>query len=136
MREAVPVYEPPAGQALDLYGILEIEPEAELYDIEAAYSRLSAEWGSRLDENPAEARFRLMVINQAYDTLTSPERRLAYDNVVFREKYEAREREIASRYRRETRVRRLLALAVIAAAAAEAVVLSVSYADQLPVQGF
>jgi curved DNA-binding protein CbpA len=129
----VPVYEPPAGQALDLYGILEIAPEAGLYDIEAAYSRLSAVWGSRLNDQAAEARFRLMVINQAYDTLTSPERRQAYDNVVFKDQYEARDREIASRNRRETAGRRLLALAIIAAVAVEAVVIGITYADQLPV---
>jgi curved DNA-binding protein CbpA len=132
MREAVPVYEPPAGQALDLYGILEIQPEAELYDIEAAYSRLSSEWGGRLDDSPAEARFRLMVINQAYDTLTSPERRLAYDNVVFKEQYALRDREIASRNRKETRARRLLALTIIGAVAAEAVIIAVTYVDLLP----
>ena len=68
----------PMPESSDLYKILQVDPEASPEMIEAAYRTL--EKINHPDPNPAaDAGARLAEINRAYEVLSDPQRRGAYD---------------------------------------------------------
>ena len=62
----------------DYYQVLQVTPAADPEVIEAAYKRLAFKYHA--DRNPApDAHARMVLINEAYETLSGVERRAAYD---------------------------------------------------------
>ena len=64
----------------DYYAILQVDPRAEKEVIEAAYRRLAAKYHPDRNRSP-EAAEKMKRINAAYDVLSNPEKRAAYDAV-------------------------------------------------------
>ena len=64
----------------DYYAILQVDPKAEKEVIEAAYRRLAAKYHPDRNRSP-EAAERMKQINAAYDILSNPEKRAAYDSI-------------------------------------------------------
>lgn len=80
-------------QQKDYYEILQVSPNAEPEVIKAAYRRLARKYHPDIDKSP-EAAERMKEINAAYDILSDPAKRAAYDRL--RERISA-----PPRYRRE-----------------------------------
>jgi DnaJ-like protein len=66
----------------DLYGVLQVEPSADLEAIHAAYRRLARLYHPDLNPRP-EAAERMAAINAAYRVLRDPRQRAAYDGSRF-----------------------------------------------------
>ena len=66
------------GDDKDYYSILQVDPRAEPEVIEAAYRRLSRKHHPDVSGN-AEAGQRMRELNEAYEVLSDPVRRRAYD---------------------------------------------------------
>jgi curved DNA-binding protein CbpA len=86
---------PPFVRAqLDYYAVLEIDPSAEVIEVNAAFRRLA--WRYHPDRNPAPgATLQFQDINEAHQVLSDPERRAEYDakwhcELKFRRKAEPR----------------------------------------------
>lgn len=62
----------------DYYTILQVDPRAEPEVIEAAYRRLSRKYHPDVNGRP-DAGLRMRELNEAYDVLSDPDRRAAYD---------------------------------------------------------
>ena len=62
----------------DLYAILQVDPYAEAEVIQAAYRRLAAKYHPDVNRSP-DAVQRMQELNAAYDTLSDPAKRAAYD---------------------------------------------------------
>jgi hypothetical protein len=62
----------------DYYAILQVDPRAEPEVIEAAYRRLSRKYHPDVDGRPG-AGHRMAELNEAYEVLSDPGRRAAYD---------------------------------------------------------
>src|ERR1035438_9905962 len=63
---------------LDYYAVLEIDPSADVIEVNAAFRRLA--WRYHPDRNPAPgATLQFQDINQAHQVLSDPERRAEYD---------------------------------------------------------
>ena len=63
---------------LDYYAVLEIDPSADLTEVNAAFRRLA--WRYHPDRNPAPgATLQFQDINEAHQVLSDPERRAEYD---------------------------------------------------------
>ncbi|NLE75241.1 MAG: DnaJ domain-containing protein [Chloroflexi bacterium] len=62
----------------DPYAILQVSPQAEPEIIQAAYRRLAAKYHPDVNGSP-EALRRMQEINAAYDLLSDPQKRAAYD---------------------------------------------------------
>ena len=62
----------------DYYSILELDPGATQEEIRLAYKRLALAWHPDLSAHPAANR-QMQRLNEAYETLSSPERRAEYD---------------------------------------------------------
>jgi curved DNA-binding protein CbpA len=65
-------------QGKDYYAILQVHPEAEVIVIEAAYRRLAREYHPDVNKAP-NAHERMVLINEAFEVLSAPETRRAYD---------------------------------------------------------
>jgi molecular chaperone DnaJ len=65
---------------MDLYAVLGIERDADLADIRRAYRRLARRCHPGINPGDREARARFDQITAAFETLTDPERRHAYDS--------------------------------------------------------
>lgn len=63
---------------LDYYAILQVDARAEIEVIQAAYRRLAAKYHPDVDPSP-EASERMKLLNAAYEVLSNPEKRKAYD---------------------------------------------------------
>ena len=64
---------------LDYYGILQIHPKAEKEVIDAAYRRLAAKYHPDVSQ-ASDASERMKQINTAYEVLSDPAKRAAYDS--------------------------------------------------------
>jgi DnaJ-class molecular chaperone len=62
----------------DYYSIIQVDPRAEREVIDAAYRRLASKYHPDVDPSPG-ATERMKLINAAYEVLSDPERRAAYD---------------------------------------------------------
>ena len=62
----------------DLYEVLQLHPSAEVEVVQAAYRRLAAKYHPDHNDSP-DALAKMKAINEAYETLSDPERRRAYD---------------------------------------------------------
>ena len=63
---------------LDYYAVLEIDPSADVIEVNAAFRRLA--WRYHPDRNPAPgATLQFQDINEAHQVLSDPERRAEYD---------------------------------------------------------
>ena len=63
---------------LDYYGILQVHPRAEKEVIDAAYRRLAAKYHPDVNQ-ASDASERMKQINTAYEVLSDPVKRAAYD---------------------------------------------------------
>ncbi|MGI5837838.1 MAG: J domain-containing protein [Chloroflexota bacterium] len=63
----------------DHYRILQVDPRAEIEVIEAAYRRLAAKYHPDRNHSP-DATDRMKLINAAYEVLSDPQKRMAYDS--------------------------------------------------------
>ena len=66
------------GGEKDFYAILQVDPRAEREVIEVAYRRLSRKYHPDVSGDP-EAGRRMRDLNEAYEVLSDPRRRRAYD---------------------------------------------------------
>lgn len=66
------------NQDPDYYAILQVDPRAEKEVIQAVYRRLAAKYHPDVDPSPGASE-RMKLINAAYETLSDPEKRRAYD---------------------------------------------------------
>jgi curved DNA-binding protein CbpA len=64
--------------ASDFYELLEVSPQASASVIRAAYRALALTWHTDVNADP-EAEQRIRELNAAYDVLSDPRRRAAYD---------------------------------------------------------
>ena len=62
----------------DYYAILQVHPKAEREVIAAAYRRLAARYHPDVNASPGAAE-RMKQLNEAYEVLSNPARRAAYD---------------------------------------------------------
>ncbi|MDP2951915.1 MAG: DnaJ domain-containing protein [Chloroflexota bacterium] len=65
-------------QLPDYYAVLQVDPQAEMEVIQAAYRRLAAKYHPDVAPSP-EASERMKLLNAAYEVLSHPEKRRAYD---------------------------------------------------------
>ena len=65
-------------QEPDYYAILQVDPRAEQEVIQAAYRRLAAKYHPDVDPSPKSTE-KMMVLNAAYEVLSNPGKRRAYD---------------------------------------------------------
>ena len=68
----------PSGEDKDYYAILQVHPRAEPEVIEAAYRRLSRKYHPDVS-GQADAGQRMRELNEAFEVLSDPARRSAYD---------------------------------------------------------
>jgi DnaJ-class molecular chaperone len=69
--------------ATDYYRVLGIDPDAELPTIRSAYRRLARRYHPDVAENKNSGR-RFLIIQEAYEVLSDPERRRKYDRLISR----------------------------------------------------
>lgn len=62
----------------DYYAILQVDSQAEQDVIQAAYRRLAAKYHPDVDPSPGASE-RMKLLNAAYEILSNPEKRKAYD---------------------------------------------------------
>ena len=62
----------------DYYAIIQVAPQADKEVIEAAYRRLAAKYHPDVNRSPG-ATERMKLLNAAYEVLSDPEKRRAYD---------------------------------------------------------
>ena len=91
----------------DLYGILGLTPRATANEIKSAYRRLARKYHPDVSASPdSEARF--VTINRAYQILSDPHRRAAYDsgeyNDAQRTFYASRQAEVVAKQRHFDRI--------------------------------
>ncbi|MDP3063792.1 MAG: DnaJ domain-containing protein [Chloroflexota bacterium] len=65
-------------QAPDYYAILQVDSQAEREVIQAAYRRLAAKYHPDVDASPGSTE-RMRLLNAAYEVLSHPDKRRAYD---------------------------------------------------------
>jgi len=63
----------------DYYEVLQVSPNADADVIHTAYKRLALNYHPDRNHEP-DAHEKMRVLNEAYETLSKPERRRAYDN--------------------------------------------------------
>lgn len=66
------------NQKPDYYAVLQVDPHAEPEVIQVAYRRLAAKYHPDVDPSPG-ALERMKLLNAAYEVLSDPEKRKAYD---------------------------------------------------------
>lgn len=70
-------------QSITYYGILGLHPSASALDIRRAYRELSKRYHPDTTDLPKEtAKTKFQQLNEAYATLSSPERRILYDQTI------------------------------------------------------
>ncbi|EDX73810.1 DnaJ domain protein [Coleofasciculus chthonoplastes PCC 7420] len=70
-------------QSITYYGILGVHPSASALDIRRAYRELSKRYHPDTTDLPKEtAKTKFQQLNEAYATLSSPERRILYDRTI------------------------------------------------------
>jgi hypothetical protein len=70
-------------QSITYYGILGVHPSASALDIRRAYRELSKRYHPDTTDLPKEtAKTKFQQLNEAYATLSSPERRILYDQTI------------------------------------------------------
>jgi curved DNA-binding protein CbpA len=91
----------------DLYGILGLTPRATANEIKSAYRRLARKYHPDVSASPdSEARF--VIINRAYQVLSDPHRRAAYDSGEYNDSqrtfYASRQAEVVAKQRHFDRI--------------------------------
>ena len=91
----------------DLYGILGLTPRATANEIKSAYRRLARKYHPDVSASPdSEARF--VIINRAYQILSDPQRRAAYDSGEYNDSqrtfYASRQAEVVAKQRHFDRI--------------------------------
>jgi hypothetical protein len=91
----------------DLYGLLGLTPRATSGEIKSAYRRLARKYHPDVSASP-DANARFAQINEAYQILSDPDRRWAYDNGQFadtqRTFYASRHAEVVAKQRHFDRI--------------------------------
>jgi hypothetical protein len=91
----------------DLYGLLGLTPRATAAEIKSAYRRLARKYHPDVSASP-DANARFGQINKAYQILSDPDRRWAYDNGQFadtqRTFYASRQAEVVAKQRHFDRI--------------------------------
>jgi DnaJ-domain-containing protein 1 len=91
----------------DLYGILGLTPRATAADIKSAYRRLARKYHPDVSASP-DANARFVQINQAYEILSDPNYRWAYDNGQYADQqrtfYASRQAEVVAKQRHFDRI--------------------------------
>lgn len=92
---------------MDLYGILGLTPRATAADIKSAYRRLARKYHPDVSASP-DANARFVQINKAYEILSDPARRWAYDDGQYadlrRTFYASRQAEVVAKQRHFDRI--------------------------------
>lgn len=63
----------------DYYAILQVHAKASREVIDAAYRKLASQYHPDVNDSP-EAAEKMKLLNEAYETLSDPARRMAYDH--------------------------------------------------------
>jgi hypothetical protein len=91
----------------DLYGILGLTPRATAAEIKSAYRRLARKYHPDVSASP-DANARFVQINKAYEILSDPNRRWAYDDGQYadlrRTFYASRQAEVVAKQRHFDRI--------------------------------
>jgi len=91
----------------DLYGILGLTPRATSIQIKSAYRRLARKYHPDVSASP-DASARFVLINRAYQILSDPHRRAAYDNGQYNDSqrtfYASRQAEVVAMQRHFDRI--------------------------------
>jgi hypothetical protein len=91
----------------DLYGILGLTPRATAAEIKSAYRRLARKYHPDVSASP-DANTRFVQINQAYEILSDPNRRWAYDDGQYSDSqrtfYASRQAEVVTKQRHFDRI--------------------------------
>ncbi|HEX8186006.1 MAG TPA: J domain-containing protein [Blastocatellia bacterium] len=91
----------------DLYGLLGLTPRATSAEIKSAYRRLARKYHPDVSASP-DANARFVQINRAYQILSDPDRRWAYDNGQFadtqRTFYASHQAEVVAKQRHFDRI--------------------------------
>src|ERR1044072_4043459 len=91
----------------DLYGILGLTPRATAAEIKSAYRRLARQYPRDVSPAP-DANARFVQINRAYEILSDPNRRWAYDDGQYsdlqRTFYASRHSEVVAKQRHFDRI--------------------------------
>lgn len=96
---------------LDYYGILQVHPRAEREVIDAAYRKLAGKYHPDLNRSP-DAAEKMKQINIAYEVLSNPVRRAAYDAARGAAPSPGTPPHAATRSQHRTRAWRMLLIAV------------------------
>ncbi len=91
----------------DLYGILGLTPRATAAEIKSAYRRLARKYHPDVSASP-DANARFVQINQAYEILSDPSHRWAYDSGQYADQqrtfYASRQAEVVAKQRHFDRI--------------------------------
>lgn len=91
----------------DLYGILGLTPRATAAEIKSAYRKLARKYHPDVSASP-DANARFVQINQAYEILSDPDRRWAYDDGQYADSrrtfYASRQAEVVAKQRHFDRI--------------------------------
>lgn len=90
----------------DYYGILEITPNASGEEIKGAYRRLALCHHPDRNKGSLDSEEKTKLLNEAYEVLSDPAKRVEYDAVYFPQIAQERAREARARQEAETRKRR------------------------------
>jgi len=72
------------GQLKDYYAILGVRRDASSREIKKAYRRMVKKWHPDLHPQDPSCRTKILEINEAYEVLSAPEKRQAYDRQLAR----------------------------------------------------
>lgn len=93
-----------AGQRVDYYRLLGVDPSADHRAIRSAYRRLARRYHPDVAKGKHAAR-RFLLVQEAYGVLTDPEKRRQYDRLIARTSVAPPTRATASRRRTAAPVR-------------------------------
>src|SRR5687767_10457447 len=74
-------------EEMDLYEVLQVSPKAEPEVIQAAYRRLALKYHPDPNRHSPTPLERMTELNRAYEVLSDPSRRAAYDRTISRARW-------------------------------------------------